>query len=145
MKDNKSPLSFLGIGVGAVALMLALVHFWAGPFAPKPSLEQVVAHKAVLIQDAARAALKGEVAQAPARSSSNYDLDWVVSLATAVLGGIAVILAVMGVALKEPVRVAGGAAILGVGAIAFQFAALALAVLVVVILISAVLGTLGVG
>lgn len=51
------------------------------------------------------AALKGEVAHG--QSSKNYDTDWVVSLAIAILGGMAVILAVMGVALKEPVRVAG--------------------------------------
>lgn len=143
MDDRKSTISFLGIGVGAVALMLALVHFWAGPFSPKPSLEQVVAEKAVSIREATVAALKGEVAYS--QSSKNYDTDWVVSLATAILGGMAVILAVMGVALKEPVRVAGGAAVLGVAAIAFQFAALALAALVVVILVSAVLGALGVG
>ncbi|AQZ93409.1 hypothetical protein ACFSB1_12130 [Halopseudomonas phragmitis] len=143
MDDRKSTISFLGIGVGAVALMLALVHFWAGPFSPKPSLEQVVAEKAVSIREATVAALKGEVAYS--HSSKNYDTDWVVSLATAILGGMAVILAVMGVALKEPVRVAGGAAVLGVAAIAFQFAVLALAALVVVILVSAVLGALGVG
>lgn len=143
MDDRKSTISFLGIGVGAVALMLALVHFWAGPFSPKPSLEQVVAEKAVSIREATVAALKGEVAYS--QSSKNYDTDWVVSLATAILGGMAVILAVMGVALREPVRVAGGAAVLGVAAIAFQFAALAIAALVVVILVSAVLGALGVG
>ncbi|PAU89806.1 hypothetical protein CK507_02755 [Pseudomonas sp. WN033] len=145
MDDRKSTLSFLGIGVGAVALMLALVHFWAGPFSPKPSLEQVVAEKAVAVRDATVAALKGEVRPAPVQSSVNRDLDWIASLATTILGGLAVILAIVGIALKEPLRVAGGAAALGVGAIAFQFAALALGVLVLVILVSAVLGSLGVG
>lgn len=123
--------------------MLALVHFWAGPFSPQPTLEQVVAEKAVSIREATVAALKGETAAAPQQARSSYDLDELASIATAVLGGFAVILAVIGIALKEPVRVAGGAAALGAGAIAFQFVALALGVIVVAILVAAVLGSLG--
>lgn len=144
--DSKKPtISFIGIGVGAIALMLALVHFWAGPFSPQLTLEQVVAEKAVSIRDATVAALKGETAKYPQEAAAKYDLDQMASITTAVLGGLAVILGVLGIALKEPVRVAGGAAMLGVGAIAFQFAALALGVLVVVILVSAVLSGLGFG
>ena len=60
MEPKKATTSFIGIGVGAVALLLALVHFWAGPFSPQPSLEQTVAEKAVSIRDATIAALKGE-------------------------------------------------------------------------------------
>lgn len=143
MEEKKSTLSFIGIGLGAVALMLALVHFWAGPFTPQPSLEQTVAEKAVSIRDATVAALKGEAAPAPQKAHAGYDIDRLASIATAVLGGLAVILAVIGIALKEPMRVAGGAAALGVGAIAFQFAALALGVIAVVILVAVVLGGLG--
>lgn len=145
MESEKSTFGFIGIGVGALALMLALVHFWAGPFSPQPSLEQTVAEKAVSIRDATVAALKGETAPAPESASSSYDLDEIASIATAVLGGLAVILAVIGIAMKEPARVAGGAAALGAGAIAFQFAAMALGIIVLVILISAVLGSLGFG
>ena len=145
MESDKSIFGFSGIGVGAVALMLALVHFWAGPFSPQPSLEQTVAEKAVAIRDATVAALRGGTVPGTEPKATSYDLDRIASIATAVLGGLAVILAVIGIALKEPVRVAGGAAALGVGAIAFQFAALALGVLVLVILISAVLGELGFG
>jgi hypothetical protein len=144
--DSKRPtISFTGIGVGAIALMLALVHFWAGPFSPQPTLEQVVAEKAVSIRDATVVALKGETPKYQQQTPTNYDLDQMTSIGTAVLGGLAVILGVLGVAFKEPTRAAGGAAALGVGAIAFQFAALALGVLVVAILLSAVLGGLGFG
>lgn len=145
MEKEKSTFSFTGIGVGAIALMLALVHFWAGPFSPQPTLEQTVAEKAVSIRDATVAALKGESVPAPEPVASSYDLDEIASIATAVLGGLAVILAVVGIAMKEPIRVAGGAAALGAGAIAFQFAAMALGIIVLVILISAVLGSLGFG
>ena len=145
MTSEKSTFGFIGIGVGSIALMLALVHFWAGPFSPQPSLEQTVAEKAVSIRDATIAALKGESVAVAEPTATSYDLDRISSIATAVLGGLAVILAVIGIALKEPVRVAGGAAALGVGAIAFQFAVLALGILVLVILISSVLGELGFG
>ena len=145
MSQRKSTLSFIGIGVGAIALMLALVHFWAGPFSPQPTLEQVVAEKAVSIRDATISALRGEAMQPPVQKSSSYNLDYFASLTTAVLGGLAVILAIIGVALKEPFRVAGGAAALGIGAIAFQFAAMALGVLVAVVLIAVVLNELGFG
>lgn len=145
MERKRSIFGFIGIGVGAIALMLALVHFWAGPFSPKPTLEVVVAEKAVSIRETTIALLKGEEIVVPKPEESGYDLDEIASVATAVLGGLAVILAVLGAAFKEPRRVAGGAAALGVGAIAFQFAAMALGVLVVVILIAAVLGSVGGG
>ena len=143
MAAEKSTFGLIGIGVVAVALMLALVHFWAGPFSPQSTLEQIVAETAVSIRDATVAALKGKTVPEPEPITSGYDLDKVASVATATLGGLAVILAVIGIALREPVRPASGAAALGVGAIAFQFAAMALGIFVLVILGSAVLGSLG--
>ena len=146
MNEKKSILGFTGIAIGATALMLALIHFWAGPFSPKPSLEEIVAEKAVSIRDATLAALKGEkVAAPPPQDSQRYDLDRIASVATSAMGGLAVILGVLGVALKEPIRVTGGAAILGVGAIAFQFTVVALGLLVLAILVSAVIGELDFG
>lgn len=64
---------------------------------------------------------------------------------TAVLGGLAFIFAALSFALKEPNRVSGGAAVLGVSAIAFQFIAMYAMALLVVILIAVVLSSLGVG
>lgn len=143
MSDDRSTFGFIGIGAGSIALMLALLHFWAGPFSPQPTLEQVVADKAVSIRDATVAALRGESAPEPERVSRERNMDDVARIATAFLGGLAVILAVVGIARKEPVRVAGGAAVLGVGAIAFQFAVVALGVFVIVTLVSVVLGEIG--
>jgi hypothetical protein len=143
MEEQKSTLSFLGIGLGAIALMLAIVHFWAGPFSPQPTLEQTVAEKAVSIKQATLAALKGE--EAPAPQTRPIDTDQVISIATAMLGGLAIILGVIGYAKKEPMRVAGGAAVLGGSAIAFQFAVIALGAIVLAILVAAVLSQIGIG
>ena len=137
-------ISFLGILLGALALMTALIHFWAGPFNTEPSLEETVAEVAVSIRDATVAALRGEEVE-PVASESEFDIDSALNILVPVLGGLAVILGVTGYALKEPLRVAGGAAVLGTGAIAFQFAALALGAIILVILVAAVISQLGFG
>ena len=145
MQSTKPVFGFIGIAVGALALMLAMVSFWAGPFSQQPDLEQTIAEKVVAIRDATVAALKREDTVVPEPTAKRYDLDKIASVSTAVLGGLAIILAVIGIALKEPFRVTGGAAFLGMAAIAFQFAVLALGVLVLVILFSSVFGGLGFG
>lgn len=144
MEKRKSHISFFGIGLGSIALILALIHFWAGPFAPQPSLEQTVAEKAVAIKQATISALKGENPPAPIKRKS-YNIDDALQIITAVLGGLALIAGVLGYAKKEPLSVAGGAAILGISAIAFQFMAVALGILVVTILVAAVLSGMGIG
>ena len=143
MDDSKSTLSYIGIGLGSIALLLAIVHFWAGPFSPQPTLEQTVAEKAVSIKQATIAALKG--IEAPAPKSRGIDTDLVISIGTAILGGLAIIFGVIGYAKKEPKRVAGGAAVLGGSAIAFQFAVVALGAIVIAILVAAVLSQIGIG
>ena len=142
MEKKNSKLSFLGIGCGAAALLLALFHFYAGSFSPQPALEDTVAEKAVAIRDATVAALKGEKTEKKA-VTSEMDLDKVMQTATALLGGLAIILGVVGYARHEPLRAAGGAAILGGGAIAFQFAVIAIGAIVFAILIAAVLSQTG--
>ena len=144
MEQKQSKFAVFGIVLGAVALLLALLHFWAGPFSPQPTLETVVAEKAASIRSAALDALNGKE---PVKETftAKWNLDKVMEVATALLGGLALILAVVGFANKEPSRVAGGAAALGVCAIAFQFIAMYAMALLVVLLICAALSSLGVG
>lgn len=143
MENKKSLLSFIGIGIGSISLLLALFHFYAGPFSPQPTLEDSVAEKAVAIRDATIAALKGEKREKKV-ATLNMDLDKSIDIATALLGGIAIILGVIGFAKKESSRVAGGAAVLGVGAIAFQFLTIALGALIFVLLVAVVLNQIGI-
>jgi hypothetical protein len=58
------------------------------------------------------------------------------------MGGVAIILSVVSLALHEPLRVAAGGVILGGAALAFQFAMLAIGAIFIAILIAAVLGEL---
>ena len=134
--------SMVGIALGGAALLLAVVHFWAGPFAPKASIERTVAETAVAIRDATVAAMRGEEIE-DATSESEFDLDKGLEILAAVLGGSAIILGVFGFAKGEPARAAGGAASLGAGAIAFKFAVVALGAIVLAILVAGVLSQLG--
>ena len=143
MESNKSLLSFIGIGIGSIALLLALFHFYAGPFSPQPTLEDTVAEKAVAIRDATISALKGEKREKES-NKIEWNLDKVTDVTTALLGGIAIILSVIGFAKKESAKVAGGAAVLGASAIAFQLFTIALGALIVVILIAVVLNQIGI-
>lgn len=143
MDMQSSKISFTGLALGAIALLLAVVHFWAGPFTVQPTLQQTVAERAVSFKEAAKAALQGEEVKVPEKPQK-MDWDQQLNLLTAVLGSVAVILGVVGYATKEPLRVAGGAVLLGGGAVAFQFAVVALSAILVAILVAAVLPQLGI-
>lgn len=143
MTEEGSTIGFIGIAIGAVALLVAVVHFWAGPFSPQPSLEKTVAEKAVAIKNATIAALRGkEIEEEPIRRK--VDLDQVVRIATSALGALAIILGVVSFAKREPWRVGGGAAVLGGAAVAFQFAVIALGAIVIAMLIGSVLSQIGI-
>ena len=143
MEKRGSPIGFFGIAVGAIALLMAIVHFWAGPFSPQPSLETTVAEKAVAIKNATVSALKGEK-QDEKVLPSDIDLDQGLSILNGVLGGSAMILGVVGFARGEPLRVGASATVLGGSAVAFQFAVVAVAAIVGAILIGAVLSVIGI-
>lgn len=138
MKDK---FGTLGILVGGLALMLALVHFLAGPFATQPSLEMTVSEKAASIRQAAIDALKGKAVE-PKAEKSKFNADKVADVITAILGGLAFILAMLSFSKHESIRAAGGAAALGAAAIAFQFIAMYAMALLAAILIAAVLASL---
>ncbi len=143
MEKNKSTLSFLGMGVGAIALILTLVHFWAGPFSPQQTLEQTVAEKAVAIKKATIDALKGKKAPEPVERAP-YNTDNYLTIGTSALGGFAIIFGVFGFAKHESKRAALGAGILGCSAIAFQFAAWAVMAIVCAIIVGAILQQIGI-
>jgi hypothetical protein len=143
MEASRATIGFIGIAIGAVALLVAIAHFWMGPISPQPSVEKTVAEKAVAIKNATIAALKGEKIEENVPPNT-IDLDQGVRMATSILGGLAVILGVISFAKREPFRVGGGAAFLGGAAIAFQFAVIALGAIVLAILIGAVISQIGI-
>ena len=144
MTNIGTKLGFISIFLGGVALISALVHFYAGPFAPQDPIEVTIADKAVAIRDATVAALKGEEIEKEA-PTYEADIDQIVRLATMVLGGVALMLGVTGLALGGKKRATISGAVLGGFAIVFQFVTVALGAILFVVLVVAVLGALGIG
>jgi hypothetical protein len=143
-ESMRSTFGLIGVVAGVVALGLALLHFWAGPFNPKPSIEKVVAEKAVKIRDAVVARLKGEEKPASVESQT-FDTDRLITISTIVAGFLAVVLAVASYIRKEEKKVSVSAVALGGGAIALQYFAVAIGAIVLAILIVAVLSELDFG
>ncbi|PVZ85347.1 hypothetical protein C9426_19905 [Serratia sp. S1B] len=135
---KKNLFGWIGIALGGIALLLAMIHFYAGPFSPQPTLESLVANKAVAIKQSLVASLAGhKVPETLERS--HYNLDRILDIVTVVLGAGAVILGVIGGACKENRQAASGAILLGTGTLYFQFAVFALGAVLVVVLIVAAL------
>jgi hypothetical protein len=124
MSEKKPKVGTIGIVIGSVALLLALFHFYAGPLSPQPKLEHTIAAKAVALRDATIAALKGNEIKKKFWPSK-WDVDKLIDVITALFGGLAIISGIFAFIRKEPLRVTIGATVLGGGAIAFQFVALA--------------------
>ena len=143
MTEKSTRFGYTGIAIGSIALLLALVHFWGGPFSPQPTLETTIAEKAVSIKNATVKALKGEEYREVTKT--RWDADKIAHMLTAILGGIAFILSIISFAKYESPRIAIGGATLGISAIAFQFIAMYAMALLVVILIAVVLSSLGIG
>ena len=80
MGSGSAKLGFIGIFAGAIALMLALVSFWAGPFSEQPTLEESVAETALSIRDATVAALRGEEYEPPTAAEPQFDIDEAIAL-----------------------------------------------------------------
>ncbi|WP_225307611.1 hypothetical protein [Nitrincola iocasae] len=135
---------YIGIALGSIALLLALVSFWAGPISPQPTLETLVAEKAASIRSAALDALSGKEVVSETYKTQ-WTIDKVIDVIIPLLGGLAVILAVVSFTQKEPSRITGGAAALGLSAIAFQFIAMYVMAILFVFLVISVIGTLGSG
>lgn len=133
-----------GILLGGVALLLALVHFWGGPFSPQPTLETFVSERAASLRQSALEGLKGQKSDASSAAIS-WDADRITQVVVAVLGGLAFILAVLSFTSHESKRMAGGAAVLGISALTFQFLAMYVMAVLVVILILGVLSSIGAG
>lgn len=140
--SKKNTIGIIGTSLGIIALAMALVHFWAGPFDKHPTLEEVVAEKAVDIKERVFSKLKGDtsVKMAP---SKKYTIDDIVDIATIVCGFLAIVCSVIAFIKREDTRAVGCSIVLGVGTIAFQLFTVVLSTIVVVILVVAVLGSLG--
>lgn len=124
-------LATIGMVLGGIALLIAVVHFWAGPFNPSPPIEQVVADKVVAIRDLTLAKLQGKKLP-PMDAASKWDADRITLVTSSVLGTLAIILSAFAFSRRENIRACYSAAALGVAAIAFQFVIMALGLIIII-------------
>lgn len=141
MKNIQNKLGYLGVALGAAALVLALVHFWAGPFSPQPTLETAIADKVAAIRESTISALKGE--EYRETIIQKWHADRVIGLSVALMGALAIILGVVAHIQKAPKSIASGAAILGAGAIGFQMFTIYIGALLFIVLIGMIFSEIG--
>ena len=143
--DKRKPIySIIGLCLGSLSLLLALFHFWAGPFAPQPTLEKSMTEVVSSLKNAAENVVKG--IDAPDETiKKSWTIDDIIDVIIPMLGGLAIILALIGFAIKEPGRIAIGGIVLGASGIIFQLVAMLAVGLLVILLIYVVLATLGIG
>ena len=132
-----APFANWAMLLGAAAPVLTLVHLFAGPFAPVDSAGVTLGELAAEIQQSGLRALRGE--PQPEAQPRPWDIDRILALATAAIGAVAIVLAVIGFVQHEPRRAVIGGFGLGATAIAFQLIAwLAFAILGTMIVIALV-------
>jgi hypothetical protein len=123
---------FSAMVLGAAALVMVVLHFWAGPLAPQKSVERTIAEIAVNISREVARVVRDKPAVTKPRV---WNIDDTIRLAGAALAVLALILAAVGFVRREDFRPAVMGASLGGAAIAFQFVMwLALAALGLVLL-----------
>lgn len=108
----------LGMLFGAAALMLVLVQFWAGPFAPQQQASVSIGEFAAEISKSAARELLGKPQPAP--EARPWDIDRILHSVAAGLAGMAVVIGMLSYLLRESIAPAGFAILLGSAAIVFQ-------------------------
>lgn len=140
--QNPRPVcGWIGFFLGSVSLVAAVTLFWAGPFAPQPTVGVSVGE---LTAEIGKSALRNLVGlEQPAPQAVERTVDDYLEMGIAIVASLSIVLAVAGYVRREKLRLAIGAGMLGAGAIAFQFFVWYSLVLVFVLLIWAIYQGLG--
>ncbi|WP_420863607.1 hypothetical protein [Algirhabdus cladophorae] len=143
--DQKPVLGVIGFFVGAAAILLVLIHFWAGPFAPQQPAGVTLGE---LAGDIAKNAARKAIGLDPAEQDlipQVWDIDRYLEIIAPILAGLAGIFGVAGLVCNEKWRFSGAAILFAVVAVVFQLFAFTILMLVGVLLIYAILSSLNLG
>lgn len=114
----RATLGWLGFVTGAIALILTIVIFWAGPFAPQQSAGVSLGEIAA---DIAKSAARSVVGQPqPDPVSPPRDIDDYLEIGIGLLAGLAIVLGVASFIRNERRRAALSGIALGGLAVGFQ-------------------------
>jgi hypothetical protein len=141
MTDIATPpralLGWTGFGVGAVALLLTLFVFWAGPFAPQQVASVTVGEMAADIARSAARAVAGQPQPAPVVQP--WTMDDYINIGLGLLAGIAIVLGVAAFIRQEHGRAAASGIALGALAIGVQFFAFAIMMIIGALVLAAII------
>lgn len=109
---------YVSVALGALGLVLAMVHIFGGPFTPQPSIGTTIGDIAGDMRAAVLRAVRGEPQPAP--QPVGWDIDRVLLLAAPLLGAAALVMAVVSAIARDGWRLPTYGAVLGLAAIVFQ-------------------------
>ena len=132
----RAPLGWSGFAAGAAALILTLVLFWAGPFAPQQSAGVSIGELAAEIAKSAARSVAGQPQPAPVPVPRTIDDH--LAVAVGVLAGLAVVLGVASLIRHEHKRAALSGIGLGAAAIGIQLFAYAIMMIAGAVVISGI-------
>ena len=135
-----APRAFLGwsgFATGAAALILTIVVFWAGPFAPQQEAGVTLGELAAEIAKSAARSVAGQPQPDPV--SPVRDIDDHLRIAVGILAGLAIVLGVAAWARQETRRAALSGIALGGLAVGIQFFAWTVMMIVGAIVISTII------
>ena len=113
-----STLAWLGFIVGSAALMLTLLVFWAGPFAPQQTAGVTLGELATDIAKAAARSVAGQAQPEPV--SQPWTIDDYLEIGVGLLAGLAIVTGVAALIRHENKRAAVSGIALGSLAIGIQ-------------------------
>lgn len=118
-RPTRPMIGFISFAFGALALLVVLIQFSAGPFAPRQSNSVSIGEFAAEVREAAKRKLTGQPAPAPV--AAPMDVDRILKIAAMVLAGIAIIGGSIALLMQEPSALAIAAISLGGSAVLMQF------------------------
>ena len=131
----------VGFVLGGIALLLVLITFVAGPFAPQHTVGVTLGEIAA---EAGKATLRNWIGmEQPAPQAAAWTIDRVLWVVGIVLGVIAILCGAAAYIRRESRTVAGWATGLGVAAITLQFVSSALMIIVGAMVLCALIYALG--
>ena len=114
----RAVLGWLGFAIGGVALILTIVVFWAGPFAPQQQTGVTLGELAADIAKSAARSVAGQPQPEPVAEPRDID-DWL-EIGVGALAGLAVVLGIASLVRHERMRAGVSGIALGGLAIGFQ-------------------------
>ncbi|WP_300549107.1 hypothetical protein [Roseovarius sp.] len=135
--NPQTVLGWLGFAIGGAALILTLVIFWAGPFAPQQSAGVSIGELTAEIAKSAARSVTGQPQPEP--TVRPFDLDDYIEIAVGTLAGIAIVFGVAALVRHEQKRAAVSGIALGGLAIGVQLFAYTIMMIVGALVICAII------